>query len=169
MIGTTLGQYQILLALALLLAPALAAHQTPAAQTPTQSEPQTRAEVLRREREAKLQELTPQVPDAIEQRILALENPEARGLMDANFRGFYPRAQFVSRGSGIGLWTRFWQPDIGNRRLDIAGSAFYTLEQYQYYDLQIGRPMRTSHCRCSRGRATTSTSSLTRGWPAATS
>ena len=140
MIGRTLGYYQIFLVLALLLAPApdVRAHQTQD-QAPPQSEPQTRADLLRREREAKMQELTPQVPDAIEQRILALENPESRNLMDANFSGFYPRAQFVSRGSGIGFGTRFWRPNVGTRRLDIAGSAFYTLNKYQYYDFQIGR------------------------------
>ena len=122
-IGRTRCHYQILLALALLSVPPPEVRaQESRDQVPPQSEPQTRAEVLHEQRQAKMQELVPQVPDPIEQRMLALEDPEARDLMGANFWGFYPRAQFVSRGSGIGLGTRFWRPDLGNR-LDIAGSA----------------------------------------------
>ncbi len=166
--GSTRGQYQIVLALALLLVPVPAVwaysaldqapphaepqvepQAQPPAQPPAepqaepqagpQAEPQSRAEVLRRQRQAKLLELTPQTPDSIERRMLVLEDPESRDLMDANVWGFYPRTQFVSRGSGIGLGTRFWRPNVGGRPLDIAGSAFYTLKKYQYYDFQIGR------------------------------
>lgn len=109
------------------------------AQAPTPGQPQSRAETLRRQREAKRRQLVPQEVGSMEKRMLGVENPEARNLMAANFLGFYPRAQFVSRGSGIGLGTRFWKPDVGNRPLDIAGSAFYTVNEYQYYDFQLGR------------------------------
>ena len=161
MVGKILGHREILLVLAFLLAPAPWAHargqsppplkpqthgQTPPSSEPQtraqpepQSEPQSRSEALRRQREAKLQELVPQELNSIERRMLALENPEARNLLDTNFWGFYPRAQFVSRGSGIGFGTRFWKADVGNRPLDIAGSAFYTINKYQYLDFQIGR------------------------------
>jgi hypothetical protein len=69
----------MLFALALVFAPALPVR----AQTP-QSGAETRAEALRKEREAKRQQLVPQEVNSIERRMLAMEDPEARNVMDAN-------------------------------------------------------------------------------------
>jgi hypothetical protein len=91
-------------------------------------------------REKKLQEEhQPYVPNFFERQLLLMEDPESRRLMDTNFWGFYPRAQFISRGSNLGFGARFWRHDIRGRHLDIHGSAFYSLSKYQFYDFQIGR------------------------------
>ena len=76
MIGSTSGRYEVLFALALLIvpAPAVCAYEAQD-QAPPQAEPQSRAELLRRQRQAKMRELVPQTADAIEQRMLALEDP----------------------------------------------------------------------------------------------
>jgi hypothetical protein len=101
---------------------------------------QTRQGQLRKLREERArQELQPHEPNFLERQLLVMEDPESRRLMDTNFWGFYPRAQFISRGSNLGLGVRFWRHDIRGRTLDIHGSAFYSLSKYQFYDFQIGR------------------------------
>ncbi len=101
---------------------------------------ETRQEQWRRLRLEKMQEEPkPYTPNFFERQLLVMEDPESRRLMDTNFWGFYPRAQFISRGSNLGLGARFWRTNIRGRHLDIHGSAFYSLSNYQFYDFQIGR------------------------------
>ena len=108
---------------------------------PSQEQPaETRQEQWRRLRLDKMQEEPkPYTPNFFERQMLVMEDPESRRLMDTNFWGFYPRAQFISRGSNLGLGARFWRTNIRGRPLDIHGSAFYSLSNYQFYDFQIGR------------------------------
>ncbi len=55
-----------------------------------------------------------------------------------NFRGFYPRLDWIAKKSGPALGIRYWNPGaIG--RLDAMGSAFYSWRHYQLYDFQVGR------------------------------
>jgi hypothetical protein len=38
----------------------------------------------------------------------------------------------------VGAGVRFWQPDIGNSRFDVHGSAAYSIRRYEGYQLQAG-------------------------------
>ena len=52
---------------------------------------------------------------------------------------FFPRVETVSSGAGLAPMIHFWAPDLGGTRLDVHASAAYSINSYQYYDLQVGR------------------------------
>jgi hypothetical protein len=60
-----------------------------------------------------------------------------QSLEDSNFWGFYPRVDWIARGSGPALGARFWKPELKGD-LDLMGSAFYSWKKYQHYDLRFG-------------------------------
>lgn len=66
---------------------------------------------------------------------------------------FVPAIESVSSGSGLGPMLHFWTPDIGGSPFDIHASAAYSIQKYQYYDLQFGLlPHRGKHLpRIERG------------------
>ena len=115
----------------LLLAASAAAAQEPA--------PETRVEQWTRLRREKAERVTPPEKGFLERQLLAIERAERPSLFDLNLEGFYPRAVFLSSGSEISFGTRFWQPDLGNTRLDVHGSVFFSFDGYEFYDLQLGR------------------------------
>ena len=112
--------------------PATAGDERPA------HEPETRAESWRRLREAKLDELEAYRPGFLERQILAFEKAERPSIFDFNVAGFYPRIQGIAKGSQNAIGVRLWQPDIGGSPLDLHGSAFYSINDYELYDLQFG-------------------------------
>jgi hypothetical protein len=128
------------LCLAVLLscvAPALADEPVPtadAAATP----PGTRAEQWRRLREEKRARLRPYRPSFLERNILAFEKAERPSILDFNVGGVYPRLGHIASGSRTAGGARLWHPDIGRSPLDVHGSAFFSLNGFEYYDLQLG-------------------------------
>ena len=106
---------------------------------PTEDEPETRAEQLRRERCEKAQR-PPESYEAgfLERNMLAVQKAERPSILNLNYAGFYPRIQGIASGSRNAIGVRFWQPEIAPS-LDIAASAFYSINKYQFYDFQIGR------------------------------
>lgn len=108
-----------------------------AAALESEEPPNTREGVLRRQREEKRRTVSPYKPNRIEEQFLRIDKAENPTIVDLNWKGFYPRVAWPSRGSGIALGGRYWQPDFWGP-LDAAGAAFYSLYGYQHYDIQFG-------------------------------
>jgi hypothetical protein len=53
--------------------------------------------------------------------------------------GFYPRLANIASGSETGFGTRFFARDMGPTELDLHASAFFSVDGYEFYDLQVGR------------------------------
>lgn len=102
-----------------------------------ESPPSSRQELFRRRREAKRAEVHPYVPNAVERQLLKIDKAETPTISDRNWKGFYPRIAWPSRGSGAALGVRYWQRDLMGP-LDVAGAAFYSWRDYQHYDVQVG-------------------------------
>jgi hypothetical protein len=99
--------------------------------------PKTREELLRSQREARRLTVTPYVPNPVEKQLLKFDQAETPSLFNWNWRGFYPRVTWPSRGSGVAFGARYWQPDFFGP-VDAAGAFFYSIYGYQHYDLQLG-------------------------------
>lgn len=64
---------------------------------------------------------------------------------DFNYKGFYPRLDWIARQSGPALGLRYWKPNAVGPA-DAMGAAFYSWRHYQLYDLEIGKiPHRSEH------------------------
>jgi hypothetical protein len=98
-----------------------------------------RQAVLLEARRAKCARLAPYKAGFLERQILAFEKAERPPIDRINLFGFYPRVAVIDHRSQWALGTRLWHPDIGRSRLDLTGSAFWSLQGFQYYDLQAGR------------------------------
>lgn len=122
----------------LTLAPSAPA-QEPASPGPEALESETRVEEWTRRRSAQEDRLEPYRAGLIERSLLAIEKAERPTVLELNYRGFYPRIQGIASGSRNALGVRFWQPDLDGTRLSVHGSAFYSWNRYQFYDLQVGR------------------------------
>jgi hypothetical protein len=114
----------------------LTAAVTAAAQE-SREPPNTREEVLRRQREEKRKTVSPYKPNRIQEQFLRIDKAENPTIVDLNWKGFYPRLAWPSRGSAAALGARYWQRNLWGP-LDVAGAAFYSLRQYQHYDVQFG-------------------------------
>lgn len=99
--------------------------------------PESRAEIMKRKRRDKAEELEPSKTNVIEHYAKKIDRKGSRSVEDLNFWGFHPRLDSISRGSGVALGVRYWNPEVAGP-LDIMGSAFYSLFHYQFYDLQVG-------------------------------
>ena len=75
----------------------------------------------------------------LERKLLGVEKAERPPVTELNLFGLYPRIQGIAQGSRNGLGVRFWQPDIDGSRISATGSAFATVNKYQYYDFILGR------------------------------
>ncbi len=102
-----------------------------------QEPPSTREELMRRLREEKRGALRPYAPNRVEEQFLKIDKAENPAILDLNWKGFYPRVAWPSRGSGAALGARYWQRDVLGP-LDVAGAAFYSWRRYQHYDVQFG-------------------------------
>ncbi len=89
-------------------------------------------------RKAKCAEVKPYDPSFIEGQILAFEKAERPSIFALNLFGFYPRIQSVDHRSQYAGGVRLWRPDVGASRFDVSGSAFWSLQGYQYFDAQLG-------------------------------
>jgi hypothetical protein len=74
-----------------------------------------------------------------------IDEKGVRRYEELNYKGFYPRLDWIARKSGPALGVRYWKPSaIGP--VDAMGAAFYSWRRYQLYDLEIGKiPHRGEH------------------------
>jgi Omp85 superfamily domain len=93
---------------------------------------------LLEQRRAKCAELRPYEPGFIERQILAFEKAERPAITQINLFGLYPRIQTIDHRSQTAGGVRLWRPGIGGSALDLAGSAFWSRQGFQYYDAQAG-------------------------------
>lgn len=89
-------------------------------------------------RRAKCAQLEPYRPGFLERQILAFEKAERPSITQINLFGLYPRIRTIDHRSQWAGGGRLWHPDIGGSRLDLAGSAFWSLQGFQYFDAQAG-------------------------------
>jgi len=89
-------------------------------------------------RKAKCGQLAPYRPRFLERQILAFEKAERPAITQFNVFGFYPRAQTIEHRSQLAGGARFWRPEIVGTRFDASGSAFWSLQGFRFYDLQLG-------------------------------
>lgn len=89
-------------------------------------------------RRAKCAELKAYHSGFIERQILAFEKAERPPITQVNLFGLYPRIQTIDHRSQTALGVRLWRPNLGRSPVDLAGSAFWSLQGFQYYDAQAG-------------------------------
>ena len=126
---------------------ASATEADPAPQPPEQcstgsapdAEAETRAERLKRKRceKARLPP-APYAPGFLERNMLAFQKAERPSIMSFNVWDIYPRLQGIARGSRNAVGLRLWKPEIAPS-LDVHASVFYSINNYEFYDVQIGR------------------------------
>lgn len=97
-----------------------------------------RVSALQRERQAKCADLKPYDSAFLERQILAVEKAERPRIDRVNFLGFYPRIQAIDHRSQMAGGVRFWQPDLGRSPLDLAGSAFWSIEGFRFHEAHVG-------------------------------
>ena len=97
-----------------------------------------RVSALQRERQAKCADLKPYDSAFLERQILAVEKAERPRIDRINFLGFYPRIQTIDHRSQMAGGVRFWQPDLGRSPLDLAGSAFWSIEGFRFHEAHVG-------------------------------
>jgi hypothetical protein len=89
-------------------------------------------------RRAKCARLERYEPGFLERQVLAFEKAERPPITRVNLFGLYPRIGAIDHRSQSALGVRLWRPDIGGSRLDLAGSAFWSRQGFQFFDLQAG-------------------------------
>ncbi|UCF38675.1 MAG: BamA/TamA family outer membrane protein [Acidobacteriota bacterium] len=88
-------------------------------------------------REQKRQELKPPEQNIAEQYLRNFDRKGSQSIDEGAFWGFYPRLEWIARGSGAALGVRYWRPEALGP-IDLMGSAFYSWRRYQHYDVQFG-------------------------------
>jgi outer membrane translocation and assembly module TamA len=129
---TAVGVYALVL-----LCPIHAAEKVDAKEEVTETLPARRSERLRLQRISKSQNLKPYKKQFWESYLHGFDQKGNQSLEDSNFWGFYPRIDWIARGSGAALGLRYWKPAIGGK-VDVLGSAFYSYKSYQHYDINFG-------------------------------
>jgi hypothetical protein len=66
------------------------------------------------------------------------EKAERPPIHELNLFGFYPRIQAIDHRSKAAAGVRFWQPDMGGSRFDLAASAFWSLAGFRFFEAQAG-------------------------------
>jgi hypothetical protein len=99
--------------------------------------PATRVERLKKQRRDRVDQSEPPVQNIAEKYLKGFDRRGSQSIDDASFWGFYPRVDWIARGSGAAIGVRYWNPEaIGP--MDLMGSAFYSWRRYQHYDFQTG-------------------------------
>ena len=58
--------------------------------------------------------------------------------MQINLFGLYPRIQTIEHRSQTAGGVRLCHPDLGTSPVDLAGSAFWSIQGFEYFDAQAG-------------------------------
>ncbi|HEX6739117.1 MAG TPA: BamA/TamA family outer membrane protein, partial [Vicinamibacteria bacterium] len=81
----------------------------------------------------------PEKPGFLERQVLALEKAERPGLLNLQYRGFFPVFTSISAGSRLAAGLRYWQPERLPGHTSLHASAAFSPTGYELYDLQLGR------------------------------
>lgn len=103
-------------------------------------EPQTREEVLRREREAKAKQLRPDEPGRLERILLKLENDRVFERLLNPPEGLHPKIGNVTPGSGIALGPAYRRPGLFNERAEFSAFAAGSFKKYWMVDARLAMP-----------------------------
>src|SRR5262245_45015487 len=112
------------------------------------TEPQTREETLRREREAKSTHLEPYPVGGFERIVSALEDGRAFERFLNPPEGVYPKIATVTSGSGLSIGAAYRRPRILGKHVDFSTFASGSLKKYWMNDGRLTMP------RLARGAAT---------------
>jgi hypothetical protein len=99
--------------------------------------PATREETFRRSREEKRQSVRASQTKRIESIFRAIDKAKKPTVSAMNWKRFHPRLDWPSPGSGVAVGTRYWKRDLMGP-LDVSGAAFYSIYNYQHYEVQFG-------------------------------
>ena len=110
-----------------------------AAQQPA-SEPATRAEALREEREEKAKELTPPKPSGLERALLALENDRLLERVLNPAEGFYPKIGNITPGSGFAGGLGYRRPQLFGGHVDFSAFAAESVQRYWMVEARLRMP-----------------------------
>lgn len=107
---------------------------------PTSASPEdTRAGRWKQKRIEKRSRVTPPRAGRFEKALLWVEKRGLGMSRDTGSAGVHPVVGVVGPRSGVAFGARYWQPDLGRSRLDLALTGGYSIRGYQLYDLQFGR------------------------------
>lgn len=99
--------------------------------------PSSREERLKLARLAKSKALTPPQKSIFEKYAKSFDRRNDNSIAGSNFQGFYPRLDWIERGSGPAIGVRYWKPHAAGP-VDVMGAAYYSWRRYQLYEMQIG-------------------------------
>lgn len=110
-------------------------------------QPQTRAEVLAREREEKAQDLEPPRPGGLERTLLALENDRVFERILNPAEGLYPKIGNITAGSGFAIGPGYRRPAVIGDEVHFSTFAVASVQKYWMVDARLTMP------ELARGRA----------------
>jgi hypothetical protein len=109
------------------------------AQSP-KPEADTRADLLRQQREEKSKQLAPPDPSRLERILLDLENGRVFERLLNPAEGFYPKVGNVTAGSGIALGPAYRRPGIVDGHADVSAFAIGSFQRYWMLDARLRMP-----------------------------
>jgi hypothetical protein len=124
---------------ALAAAQGLPVESPPSAQSP-QPEAQTRAELLRQQREEKSKQLAPPERSRLERVLLDLENGRLFERLLNPAEGFYPRVGNVTAGSGIALGPAYRRPGVFDGSADVSAFGMASFQRYWMLEARLRMP-----------------------------
>jgi len=119
--------------------PTAAGGGSAASQPANQSEPASRAEELRREREKKDSELAPYEQGRVEKGLVMLEQQRLLERLLVPAQGFYPSIGAIT-GGGFSGGGGYRKAGFLNRHIDLNASASATMQYYWLLDARISTP-----------------------------
>jgi len=120
------------MAVALFVCPPTAAAQ--------EREPETRAEELRREREAKATQLQPPEPSKLEKALLDLESGRLFERILNPAEGLYPKFGSITAGSGFSIGPGYRTTHKFGDQFDFSASAMASMKKYWIADARMQLP-----------------------------
>jgi hypothetical protein len=103
-------------------------------------QPQTRAEVLAREREEKAQRLEPPRPGRLERALLAFENRRVFERLLNPPEGFYPRIGNITPGSGFAIGPAYRKQGVIGDQVHFSALAAASIQKYWVIDARLTMP-----------------------------
>src|SRR5262245_3931130 len=100
-------------------------------------EPQTRAEALALERQAKSQQLEPPKTGRVERALLALENDRIFERILNPAEGFYPKIGNLAPGSGFALGPAYRHPFLFGDEAHFSAFAAANFDRYWMLDARV--------------------------------
>jgi hypothetical protein len=103
-------------------------------------EPQTRAELLAREREEKARDLEPPRAGRLERALLALENDRIFERLLNPAEGLYPKIGNITPGSGFAIGPGYRRPAIIGDEVHFSTFAVASIQKYWMVDTRLTMP-----------------------------